>query len=76
MSNQTLRAVYIRDTDGAESHQQGDSVMNVQKPQLEKVLNLQFDRDNPRLAGMCVSDQTTDEEIIQILWGPRWTSLN
>ena len=42
--------------------------MKVQKPLLEKVLNLQFDRNNPRLAGMGVSDQTTDEEIIQILW--------
>ena len=42
--------------------------MNVQNSQLEQVLNLQFDRNNPRLAGMCVSDHTTDEEVIQILW--------
>ena len=42
--------------------------MNMQKPQLEKVLNLLFDHNNPRLAGMCISDQTTDEELIQVLW--------
>ncbi len=42
--------------------------MDVQKPQMAKVLELQFDRRNPRLAEMSVSEQTTDEEIIQILW--------
>ena len=42
--------------------------MNAQKPQLEKALNLLFDHNNPRLAGMCISDQTTDEELIQVLW--------
>ena len=42
--------------------------MDVQKPQMVKVLELQFDRRNPRLAEMSVSEQTTDEEIIQILW--------
>ena len=42
--------------------------MDTQEPQMAKVLELKFDCRNPRLAEMSVSEQTTDEEIIQILW--------
>ena len=42
--------------------------MDHQDPTLVNTRELQFDRQNPRLAGMDISVGSTDEDIIRILW--------
>ncbi len=42
--------------------------MDVKTPAMMKVLDLEFDRKNPRLVELDISDKTSDDRIIEILW--------